>query len=318
MVQVCIGLLLSAPLQAGLNVVASIAPVHSLLAGVMEGVGTQGWSPKLLIPVGQSPHDYALRPSAVKDIYHADLIVWIGSDYETALSDVIGDVSTQASKQHVVKSLSSVRELKAYPVRTGAFWEPDSEHENEDNEDDDHQDGHAEQHPRYIDSHFWLSTTNAKIMVKLFRTWLTEIDPANTPLYQRNAERLMTRIDRLQSHLQQQLQSVTASPYLVFHDAYQYFEKQFKLNPLGSITLNPTTPPGVKRIQAIRKMIAVNGVKCLFNEPQFESKLIPTLIENTDVRLGQLDPLGTHSQLGVELWFEIMAEMGQSLSDCLL
>lgn len=278
----------------------------------MDGVGV----PKLLIPVGQSPHDYALRPSVVKHIYNADLVIWIGADYETALHGAI----TQASKQGLTYALGSTSALKTYPARSGAFWKSDAHNEAHNDKDSEHEEQplyHREFHQVLIDPHIWLSTANAKTLVNLFRIWLTAIDAENAEIYQSNAERLMVRINSLQSHLQQQLASAGSTPYIVFHDAYQYFEKEFNLNPLGSITLNPEVSPGVKRIQTLRKMIITNGIKCLFNEPQFESKLIPVLIENTDVSLGQLDPLGSNQQPGTELWFELMAAMGRSLSDCL-
>ena len=310
MVQIGIGLLLSTPLHAGPNVAVSIAPVHALLAGVMDGVET----PKLLIPLGQSPHDYALIPSVVKQVYNADLVVWIGSDYETALSGVIA----QVGKNSVIKALGSLREFKTYPLRTGTSGEADSTHRHKTSNQADHQDN-PEQHQEWqagdVDPHFWLSTFNAKMMVRLFRIWLTEIDAKNAQIYARNSEYLIMRINTLQRNLQQQLKVVT-SPYMVFHDAYQYFEKEFNLNSLGSITLNPQAPLGVKRIQALRKTIIANGVKCLFSEPQFKSKQIPTLIENTGVRLAELDPLGTYSQTDTELWFDVMTTMSQSLIDC--
>lgn len=305
-IRASVGLLLSTSLQSAPNVAVSIAPIHSLVAGVMDGVGV----PELLIPVAQSPHDYALKPSVVKHIYDADLIIWIGAEYETALNGAID----QASKRNVTRTLGSLHELTTYPVRTGVFWE-DEQH-NQDHNDKDGGHEHPLSQP-YIDPHVWLSTANSKTMVTLFRDWLTAIDSENAEIYQNNAERLIARINMLQSYLQQQIRTGATSPYIVFHDAYQYFEKEFNLHPLGVITLNPKISPGAKRLQTLRKMIAANDIKCLFKEPQFESKWIPLLIENTNVSLRKLDPLGTDSQSGTELWFELMAKMGQSLSDCL-
>lgn len=299
--------MLSTPIWAAPNVAVSIAPIHSLVSAVMDGVGV----PELLIPAGQSPHGYALRPSSVKHIYDADLIIWIGPNYEIALASAIA----QASKNGVTKSLESLHELRTYPVRVGVVWGSNQDHN--DKTSAKHQNRHQEKQPIYIDPHFWLSTANAKTMVNLFRAWLISIDSENSETYQGNAERLISRINILHSHLRQQLRSVETIPYIVFHDAYQYFEKEFNLNRVGSITVSPERTPGVKRIQALRKVIMANGVKCLFNEPQFESRLIPTLIENTGVSLGQLDPLATDSQPGTELWFELMTELGKSLTHCL-
>ncbi len=285
----------------------SIAPIHSLVAAVMDGAGV----PELLIPAGQSPHGYALRPSSVKHIYAADLIIWIGPDYEIALAGAIAQahaqVHAQASKSGATKSLASLRELQTYPPRA------------QDNHKDQY-DGVAKQQggtPMSIDPHVWLSTANAAVMVNHFRAWLIAIDAENSATYRRNAARVIARINLLHRHLEQQLRSVQTIPYLVFHDAYQYFEKEFHLNRVGAVAASPERSPGARRIQALRKVITAHGVKCLFTEPQFESRLIPVLIENTDVSLGQLDPLATESQPGTELWFELMTELGKSLTHCL-
>lgn len=299
---VCIGLLLSPPGWAVPNVAVSIAPIHSLVSAVMDGVG----EPALLIPNAQSPHGYALRPSSVKHIYDADLIIWVGTDYEIALANAIA----QVGKSVITKPLQSLPELQIYPLRANAVWEADQGHDNEGIDSAKHQ-------RRQLDPHFWLSTTNAKTMVALFRGWLIAIDSENAETYQRNADRLILRINILHSHLAQQLKAIETIPYMVFHDAYQYFEKEFNLNRVGSVSVNPERGLGIKRIQALRKAIVANGVKCLFSEPQFESRLIPNLIENTEVRLGQLDPLGTESQPGAELWFELMTGLGKSLARCL-
>ena len=74
------------PLQADINVVASIKPLHSLVAAVMEGVGTY-----LIVEGAGSPHTYALKPSQAGNLQNADLVFWIGDRLETFLEKPIED-----------------------------------------------------------------------------------------------------------------------------------------------------------------------------------------------------------------------------------
>ncbi len=286
--------------RAAPNVAVSIAPLHSLVSGVMAGVGR----PELLVAAGQSPHTQSLSPSMVKAVHNADLVIWIGPDYEIPLNNTMDQVDAPER----VKSLANSGQLLTYPVRESGLWAPHEAHA-----------GHSRQSERRenIDPHLWLSADNAKAMVMQFRAWLTAVDPENADTYQHNANRMIVRIENLEAVLAENLGAVKTMPYVVFHDAYQYFEKEFGLNPAGSITLSPERPVGAKRVRQIRKAIISNQVKCIFSEPQFPPGLIPTIMENTDAHYGQLDPLGAGLQPGADLWFDLMTRLGQSLNECL-
>ncbi len=288
------------------NVVASIKPVHALVAGVMQGVG----EPVLLLKGGASPHGYNLRPSEVQSLNQAQVVFWIGRELETFLIKPLGNAVG-------VRSVELLRApgVETLPLRESGNWEPHAHHD----DDDEHDHAQAEAGHRHsdVDAHIWLDPRNAMAMVRQIGAVLSEVDPDHKADYQRNAAALSERLQQLEQSLQKQLESVRGKPYIVFHDAYQYFERRFALTATGSITLNSERPVGARRIQDIRERIENNQVICVFSEPQFKPTLVETLIKDSSAKSGVLDPLGADLPEGPEAYFQLLNNLAAGLRACL-
>lgn len=322
--------------QADVQVVASIKPVHSLVAGVMDGVGAAS----LLVDGGGSPHTFSLRPSMARTLEEADIIFWVGPQLEAFLDKPISNLGRQA----VAVRLDSVPDLIKLPIREGATFEAhdhgthgdhddhDDHAKHEDQDDhakhDDHDDhakhdDHAETHhdsghmDAAFDSHLWLDPHNAAIFVRTISDTLSQADPENAAVYASNAALLLTRLDELETEINETLTPVKGNPFIVFHDAYQNFENRFGVPATGSITLSPEIPPGAERIREIRDRVKTLDVTCVFSEPQFRPDLISTVTENTNAKAGVLDPLGASIDNGPDLYFELMREVAGAMRDCL-
>jgi zinc transport system substrate-binding protein len=280
---VCLALLGSASAFAGSpRVLVSILPIHSLVAGVMEGIG----SPELLVRGGASPHATSLRPSDAKVLSRAKLVFWVGEGLETFLIKPIRGLAKNAL---VIKLLSA----PGVSVAKGAG-------------------GHD-----HGDPHIWLSTPNARAIIDAAVGALIKIDSKNTARYHANAEKLQARLSRLHAELDQKLAPVRKVPYVVFHDAYDAFEREFKLRSLGAVTINPDRKPGVRKLSRLRHKIAQHKVRCVFAEPQFRPALIKTLIAGTNARMGILDPMGADLTPGPNSYFKLMRRIAAALSTCL-
>jgi len=303
------------------SVVVSISPLHSLVGAVMEGVA----EPELLIEGGQSPHTQSLKPSSVRALRDADLVVWVGPGLETAMRRSVQRIQ----EAHRVFTLSNSARLRLLESRQGGIWgkhdhedHGDEEHGDEEHGDEEHGDeehgesrGHASEH--HLDPHVWLSTDNAGAIVRAVSERLQQIDPQNKDRYAKNATSAIDRIDRLQRRIEAQLMPVRNKSYVVFHDAYQYFEEQFGLRPAGSVTISPDRLIGAKRVQELGERIRSENIVCIFSEPQFEPRLLQILAENSTMRLAELDPLGARIYPGVDAWFVLMQNLADSLADCL-
>jgi zinc transport system substrate-binding protein len=293
------------------QVMVTLKPIHSLVAGVMQNVGM----PQLLLTGGESPHTYNLRPSQMQQLSDSALIIWVGPGVETFLVKSLGNF--EATK---VLQLTEVMQAQLLRVREGGSWEKHS-HDHEDAEQDNHHDEHhdheADSHNLMFDQHIWLNPQYAKSIVTAVATKLSDIDPANATHYQENAKTLQTRLDQLDADLQQKLHASRQIPYLVFHDAYQYLEQHYGLTAVGSITLSPENPPSAKRIQQLRNLMKKLQVRCVFSEPQFEPKIVDTLLEGSTVKRGVLDPIGVTLTAGTEAYFELMQTLADNLNICL-
>ncbi|MGF1640508.1 MAG: zinc ABC transporter substrate-binding protein ZnuA [Rhodospirillales bacterium] len=301
------------------DVVVSILPIHSLVAGVMDGVGT----PTLLVKGGGSPHAYTLRPSEAQALQGADLVFWVGEDLETFLGKALRSLPRKAR----VVALHEAEGVTLLSYREGGAWE---EHADDDGDDHDHghkhDDGHKHDHGHKHgdehahgakDMHIWLDPTNAQAMVAQVVAILSEVDPANAPRYRANATAVHARLAELDAALAADLAAVKGRRYVVFHDAYQYFENRYGLTPAGSITVSPDRQPSAGRLAEIRAKIAATGAACVFAEPQFEPALVKTVIEGSAARTGILDPLGADLAPGPDAYIALMRDLATSLNECL-
>ncbi len=282
------------------QVVASILPIHSLVAGVMQDIT----EPELLLRGGSSPHDYRLRPSDVRTLNQADVVFWVGAELETVLARPLAQAPAQAV------ALMDTPGMELLPLREGGLWEAH-----------DHGHGHGHDHHHHHhgdeDAHIWLEPGRAALMVEHIATVLSEHDPTHAEQYQHNAASVIARLHALEDEIVATLASVRTIPYIVFHDAYQYFEDRFGTLAVGSITLNPERRPGARRIIDIRQRIAERGASCVFSEPQFEPTLVTTLIEGTEARSGVLDPLGATLTPGPDAYFHLLNGLAEALRECL-
>lgn len=271
-------------------VLVSIKPLHSLVAGVMEGAGT----PELLIRGSNSPHHFFLRPSDIKSLNRADLLVWIGPGFEGFLEKPLRN---QEGKLNSLSLAEAFRE-RLLPL------DPDHDVENHDH-------GFLHGDPA-LDYHFWLDTNFAKEILFLTAERLSFLDPSRKTLYVTNAENMAEKLMVLDLEIKEKLKPVQEIPYLVFHPAYQYFEKAYGLNHAGVIALDPERRPGARKLAEIRKRIRDLKVQCIFSEPQFESRLVATLMEGLDVRKGVLDPLGSELPENSEMYFTLMRNLAEN------
>lgn len=319
-----LGFCLVSPATAenGIQVVTSIKPVHALASAVMEGVG----EPHLLMRGAGSPHDFKLRPSDAAMLEKASVIFLIDKRMEAAL---VRPIETLARGARVVE-LSQAAGLVRRPLREGGAFEDDHNHHHDEpghhgHEHDHHEHEHGEGHghPEHhhegaaFDLHVWLDPVNAWAMARTMAESLAEADPANAAVYEENAHGLLHRLDDLTEEIDGQVAPVRGKPFIVFHDAYRYFEDRFGLTAMGSAVVSEERSPGVRRIRELREKVRQLGVACVFSEPHFDQRLVATIVEGTAIRSGTIDPLGVDVENGPELYFAMLRNLAASFRDCL-
>ena len=280
----------------------SIKPVHALVAGVMGDAN----APRLIVDGATTPHAYQMRPSEAAALRSADLIVWVGETLETFLVRPIATLGTDA---HVV-TLQRAAGMRLLGNREGGLWKADP------SPVDVVVDERA-LHTGAMDAHIWLDPGNARRIVETVAAALAHVHPEEAATYRRNAAAMQSRILALEAALRERLAPVRSHAFVVFHDGYRYFEHAFGLNGIGAVTLGPTRLPGAKRLASLRRALVDRDVRCVFTEPQFEPRLVETVIERTAVRTAVLDPLGAEIALGADAWFTLLHRLGDTIAECL-
>jgi zinc transport system substrate-binding protein len=356
------------------KVVADIAPVHSLVSRVMDGIG----KPDLIVPNETSPHDYRLRPADAEALENAGLVFWMGEGLtpwmERALDSLSGDAT--------VIELLALDETNTLPFREGALFDAhdhddhddhdkehddhddhddhdkehddhddhddhdkehndhddhddhdhdkehddhddhddhdhDKEHDDHDDHDDHGHDDHAGHDHGEFDPHAWLSTDNARTWLNVIAAKLSSIDPANAGGYFSNASEAITELDALDNEVNEMLDPVRGGKFIVFHDAYQYFETVYDFPASGAISLGDASDPGAARIAEIANRIQSENIQCVLSEPQFNANMVDTVMAGTNAKTEVIDPLGFGIEPGVSLYTKLIKGMASSLVNCL-
>jgi zinc transport system substrate-binding protein len=321
-------LILTSPIGAELNVVTTIKPLHSLISNVMQGVG----KPSLIIEGTTSPHSFTLKPSHAKLLQNADVIFWIGEDMETFMEKPLESIVKDAEVISFME-IDSINKLKFREENIFDNHDDHADHDDHDEEEHaDHDDHDEEEHADHddhdeenhdsheghahgeFDTHIWLDPINAKEMIHEIAHELSNLDPANKNKYNVNAETTILSIDKLINNIDQSINK--EAQFVVFHDAYQYFEKRFDLASSGALTLNTDVLPGAKQVLDIQKTIKEKGVNCIFSEPQFNPKIIETIARDTGIKTGVFDPLGSNLESGKNQYFTLIKNLRDNLKNC--
>ena len=298
--------------KAEVKVVTSIKPIHSLVSYVMDGVG----KPDIIVDGYNSPHNFSLKPSHAKMIEKANLIIWVGEDLETFLEKPLKSISKEAVNVEIM-DLKGIKKLKfreknIFEDHDDHGHDEHKEHGHKEKKHDDH--GHEDHAHGEHDPHVWLDPMNAKVIVQEIENQLVKLDPDNSEKYKANSKKAQSELDNLTKNIKKDLKKDLR--FVVFHDAYQYFENRFDIKVLGALTVNPDVLPGAEQLSEIREVIEHEKVNCLFSEPQFNPAIIKSIAKDTKVRTGVLDPLGATLDTGKGMYFKLLRNMYVSFKGC--
>ncbi|MBX9926631.1 MAG: zinc ABC transporter substrate-binding protein [Hyphomicrobiaceae bacterium] len=288
---------------AELTVVVSSKPVHSLTAAVMEGIG----QPRLIVDGNASPHTFTLKPSAAKAISTADVFVRISESIEPFTGKIIKTLP----KSVTVMTLAETPGLELLQRRKGGSFEGDGHKGHDHDHDHDHNDKGG------TDGHVWLDPVNARKMLSAITAELSRKAPQHRERFEANAKATEAKIAAVADEIAARMKPLAGRPFVLFHDATQYFERRFGLAAAGSITVSPDVQPSAKRLNAVRSKIKSTAATCVFREPGYQEKLVAAVTEGTDAKAGLLDPEAINLEPGPGLYVELLKQLAAGFSECL-
>ncbi len=278
------------------RVIVSIKPLHSLVAQVMDGVA----APVLLVDGTTSPHEFNMKPSQMSELEHADMIFYLDEHYEKFLHHALESLPKSVTSVAVIDAAN----IPLLPIRGAGTFEKH---------------GHKDDHHHDDDYHVWLNPIHAQIMVQSIAAALSKRFPTYHKIFAKNAANAIEKLLALDKQLAAQLAPLGNRPFILFHDATQYFEARYGLQAAGSITLEPNESASWKRIDSIRNKIADTNTRCIFTEPYFSDKPLRPIVSDAKISIhrGVLDPEGTALKAGKSLYKTLMQEMAKSFATCL-
>ena len=321
-------LLLSVSAFAQTQVVTSIKPVSM----IVTAIGGDEVKVEQLVNNQASPHDYAMRPSDLRKLDQADLVVWVGELLETFLEKPLANLSSKKDIEWMALSGTYLREFGEeghdHDEHEGHDHEDhDHEgHEDHDHDEHDHKDHEHEAHDEHgheghdhtgTDPHVWLDPANAKILAHNVMEQLSKLDPEHKQEFAANYQAFVGALETADNNVKATLAPIKDVPYFVFHEAYGYFEGHYGLNNKGAVTLSPERKPGAKTVANIRTEIEEHNVACIFSEPQFSPAIVETLIDGTDVKTAVLDPLGVSLKLSNDSYPAFLEALAGQYATCL-
>ena len=294
--------------QKPISVVASIKPIHSLVAAVMGDIGT----PHLLLEAPTSAHHFTLKPSQARSLQAADIVFWVGPTMEQPLTKALATLAPQAQTLPLIESAGLV--LINFDEVAPAHEKRD--HEKHGLEKHDKHDEHARHDDHLINPHIWLDPQNAKIMLGVIAARLAKADPENASTYAANADLMAARLATLETDITSQLASYSAARFLVLHDAHVYFERRFGLRNYGAITTEPDVMPTASRVKALRDELREHHFDCIFTEPFLGQKAVALIAEGSKVSIGTLDPIASNLPAGAQLYPDLLISYAKALQSC--
>lgn len=301
-------LAVSLPVRA-IEVLTTIKPLGFITAAITDGVS----EPKVLLPTGASPHDFSLRPSDIRSINSADLVVWVGPELEGFMAKPL------ANHPHAL----ALTQVEGMPLFNYATQDSHDSHDHDDHDhaahehgNHDHDEGHEGHHHEGVDPHIWLGPTQAKVIAKAIASELGKLDPANQARYDANLAAFVTKVDAKDKVIAGQMKAVNEKGYFVFHEAYGYWERHYGMSSKGHFTVSPERRPGAKTLVDIRKALEEKQASCIYAEPQFSPAVIESVARNTGAKVLLLDEVGEQVPLGPDGYPQFMQQLADAFAQC--
>jgi zinc transport system substrate-binding protein len=239
------------------SVVASFYP----LAEAARQVGGDLISVENLTPPGVEPHDLELGPDNIESIATADVTVYLGGGFQPAVEDAV----SQAEDGVSVDALEAVDTIEAPP-------------------------GEVEQ-GLTVDPHVWLDPGRYEEVVRTVAGALSEVDPANEPTYDTNAEAYVAKIADLDKDFRAGLANCERTTIVTSHEAFAYLAESYGLAEVGITGLSPEAEPSAERLAELKDLVEQEGTTTIFAEELVSPKVAETLADEAGITVEVLDPL---------------------------
>lgn len=274
------------------TIVTTIQPYYSLTQQIVPDADIHR-----LLAIGTSPHSFEPKPSQIRTVAKADLII-INGVVDAWVYDIIDASKSKAKVLNIMNELDFDR----IDDHAGHNHGNEVDYESED----------------LGNPHIWLNPALMAQAVQLIATTISElnfsnsditadnsgVDNSETDTVLKNANALSRSIMNLDRQVQLRLSPVRRESFVPFHNAWAHFADHYHLNLLLEIEPAPGLEPTAHYLAEALETIADANTKAVFSEVQLAKRPAEVVANNANVKLYQLDPIG--GSAGRESYQEMM------------
>ncbi len=158
------------------------------------------------------------------------------------------------------------------------------------------------------DPHVWLAPSLVKYQARVMAEALSEVDPQRADIYKQNTRRFEQRLDALSREIRACFEGITRSTFLVYHPCWGYFAKEFGLRQVA--IEREGKAPGASYLATVIRAAKERGIRCVFAQPQFDTRNARAIARALGARVVLLDPLA-------RAWDTNLKEVAERIAQCL-
>jgi len=280
---------LSLSVQASIKVVTTTQD----LAAIAKAVGGDYISVQSLTPGTRDPHFASAKPSMIRKVYHADLLLVVGADMEIGW---LPPLLQSARNARVQPGKTGYLDLSNAAPLLGKMNHPVSRSMG---------DVHANGNP-----HYWLDPRNGIRMAMAIANRLEELDPDNSQAYQQQLKAFMDKINNKLPLWKSALAHLAGKPVIAYHNSFIYLADAFGFNIVDEVEPKPGISPSAASLSALVSRIKTDKIGILIMEPYYERRSAQYLNEQTRLRIAVLpQSVGAEDNINnyIELFDAIVA-----------
>ncbi len=265
-------LLLSVTVNATQTVLVSVHPLALLVKSAWPALNVTS-----LVASNQSPHDFSLKPSDMRKVVKADMVIWIGPDIEPFLVNLMRNKDRQIQLSHLV--------------------EEDGSEEDQDTE------GEHDHH----EPHLWLQPDTIPSLLAAVQKRMDLPIPTQ----------FLTQYNKWLKATELNFSGLKGRGFISYHDAFHPWVEYFGLKQLDVVTHNPEKPVGTRHVVQVRKLLESGAAHCIFVEPQFTGRLLDKLTQGLKVKRIKIDPLASLYQVESANFLSFFNNLNTQFQRCL-
>ncbi len=277
------------------KVAVSIFPLYD----IAQRVAGERIEVVLVLPPGQSEHQYDPTPREMAALAGSDLGIAVGLELDGWVERIIENAAGDD-----VEVVQLGPDLDPRPMAAPTVGEEEGEHHDEGEEHEGEEAHHHHHHHGANDPHFWLDPVRMKDAVDLIVAAFSELDPEGADGFRARGDEVKASLDALHREIGERADGWTRRSIVTMHGSFGYYADRYDLTIAAIVEPFPGREPTPRYMAEVLEAVQATDAAALFSEPQLDPRPARVIAEQASIPLGELDPVGGSE--GVDTYESLM------------